>query len=336
MEVLDHFERAAVDAARARDELVWIDLERPSRETIDEVGALLGLHPLAIEDSENFGQRPKLDDYPATVLLVFFGACIGENRLPQLVEVHLHITATAIVTVRRTALPEFMEARQRVADRTVHSSEEAVYRVLHALSDSFLTPLRAMEDELDLLEDRALDDPDPGMRQRLLAIKHALLTLRQVVEPQRDLLASRRDVIEALPGFTNDDAHDYLRDVHDHLARTTQQIESVRELVANALDLYLSTVSNRLNEVMKRLTVVATIFLPLTFLTGFFGMNFGWMVDHITGAATFWLLGVGSSAGAGSAMWWFSARLERRREDLRRAAKPVLDPVRAIDESSQP
>ena len=153
------------------------------------------------------------------------------------VETHLYITAHAVVTVRRHDIPEVAEACKRVRQRDVKSSEEALYRILHALADSFVAPLRAVEDELDELEDRALDDPRPEMRRRLLEIKHSLLVMRQIVEPQRDLLASRRDVIEGLPGFTDDAAHDYLRDVHDHLARTTQQIESVRELVANALDL---------------------------------------------------------------------------------------------------
>ena len=320
--------RAAIDSG----EVFWVDLHNPPDAEVAEAGEQFGLHPLAVEDSQHFGQRPKLDDYPDSVLLVFYGARIGEDGLPEPVETHLYVTARAVVTVRRQEIPGVSEACQRMRERNVTTSEESLYRVLHALTDSFMAPLQTLQAELDRLEDEALDDPRPELRQRLLAIKHALLVLRQVVEPQRDLLAARRDVIENLPGFTHDGAHDYLRDIHDHLARTTQQIESVRELVANALDLYLSTVSNRLNEVMKRLTIVATIFLPLTFLTGFFGMNFGWLVGHITGAATFWLLGVGSTLAAAGAMWALSRHVERdaatgdvarrRRETVRRAGDP--------------
>ena len=115
-------------------------------------------------------------------------------------------------------------------------------------------------------------------------------------------------------------------------ARAEQIIDN---LVANALDLYLSTVSNRLNEVMKRLTVVATIFLPLTFLTGFFGMNFGWLVRNITGAATFWLLGVGSTLTAGLAMWAVSAKLERSAVAADRERRE-LGTVRAAGDPSAP
>ena len=326
VEVLDTLDADRIREVLNGDELLWVELRDPSQEDVARAGELFGLHPLAIEDTQHFGQLPKLDDYPGSVLLVFYGAHENDAGLPEPAEIHIYITAQAVLTVRRCDLPGLDDACRRVREREVKTSEEALYRVLHALAESFIAPLRTLENELDELEDRALDDPDPQMRQRLLAIKHSLLRVRQVVDPQRDVLASRRDVIESLPGFTDDMAHDYLRDVHDHLARTTQQVESVRELVANALDLYLSTVSNRLNEVMKRLTVVATIFLPLTFVTGFFGMNFGWMVDHIKSPAVFWLLGVGTSLVSGLSMWAVSARLERaaaaqtrkRRHDFRR------------------
>lgn len=332
MEVFETLDLKRIRAALDRGEVFWVDRLNPPDAEVAEAGAHFGLHPLSVEDSQHFGQRPKLDDYPDSVLLVFYGARSGADGLPEPVETHLYITARAIVTVRRDDLPGVSEACRRMRERTITTSEAALYGVLHALTDSFVEPLRAVDDELDRLEDQALDDPEPELRRRLLEIKHSLLVLRQVVEPQRDLMASRRQVIADLPGFTDDSTHDYLRDIHDHLARTTQQIESVHELVVNALDLYLSTVSNRLNEVMKRLTVVATIFLPLTFLTGFFGMNFGWLVRNISDAASFWLLGVGSTLAAGGAMWALSAKVERsaaagdparrRRRTVRRAGDP--------------
>ena len=335
MEVFDTLDTGAIRAAISEGHLVWVELSSPSDEDVARAGELFGLHPLAVEDTQKFGQRPKLDDYPGSVLLVFHGARGGDEGLPVSCEVHLYITAQAVLTVRRQDIPGLDDACRRVREREVTTTEEAVYRVLHALADSFTAPLRAVEDELDRLEDQALDDPQPQMRQRLLGIKHSLLMLRQVIEPQRDVLASQRDVIESLPGFTDDDAHDYLRDIHDHLARTSQEVEAARELVANALDLYLSTVSNRLNEVMKRLTVVATIFLPLTFLTGFFGMNFGWLVGNIKSAAAFWLLGVGSTLTAALSMFLLSRRLERdaarQVEGDRRArdVRPTRNPSRS-------
>ena len=117
--------------------------------------------------------------------------------------------------------------------------------------------------------------------------------MRKVVTPQRDMFARSIDQLAELPGLQLDE-RDYFRDVYDHLIRISDLIDSYRDLLSGATDLYLSTVSNRQNDVMKQLTVIATIFLPLSFITGFFGQNFGWMVRHITSGWTFWAIGVGT------------------------------------------
>ncbi len=118
--------------------------------------------------------------------------------------------------------------------------------------------------------------------------------MRKVVSPQRDLFARSIDQIAALPGLELDE-RDYFRDIYDHLIRISDLIDSYRDLLSGATDLYLSTVSNRQNDVMKQLTVIATVFLPLSFITGFFGMNFSFLVNHVIHATwTFWVLGIGS------------------------------------------
>ena len=118
--------------------------------------------------------------------------------------------------------------------------------------------------------------------------------MRKVITPQRDLFARSVDQIAELPGLTLDE-RDYFRDVYDHLIRISDLIDSYRDLLSGATDMYLSTVSNRQNDVMKQLTVIATVFLPLSFITGFFGMNFGYLVTNLIRAEwTFWVVGVGS------------------------------------------
>lgn len=274
-------------------------LQSPDDETLHTVGKLLGLNPLAVEDSCQFGQRPKIDDYPDSALLVFFGARsqgpeAGEDAgLPEPVEVHFHITAKAVLTVRRTDLTTLDGARRRIALQDVDTAEEALYRVLDALAASFADPLQEVERELDAIEDELLDSSRPQTRLRLLDIKHSLVRMRHVVDPQRDVLAGHRDLLDQLPGFHDPGAHNILRDLYDRLSLTSQQLDSVREMVSNALDLYVSAVSNRLNEIMKVLTIVATFFLPLTFITGFFGQNFGWMVEHVRSREAFLILGPG-------------------------------------------
>jgi magnesium transporter len=124
-------------------------------------------------------------------------------------------------------------------------------------------------------------------------LKRDLVTMRKVVTPQRDIFARSIDQLAALPGLQLDE-RDYFRDIYDHLIRISELIDSYRDLLGGATDLYLSTVANRQNEVMKQLALVATVFLPLTFLTGFFGQNFGWLVNHeLSSEAAFFGFGLG-------------------------------------------
>jgi magnesium transporter len=109
----------------------------------------------------------------------------------------------------------------------------------------------------------------------------------------RDIFSTRSDTLEQLPGLQKG-SHNYFRDIWDHLTRIAEQIDSYRDVLSSAMDVYLSSVSNRTNDVMKQLTIIATVFLPLTFVTGFFGQNFGWLVQRIDTAAAFWGLGVGA------------------------------------------
>jgi magnesium transporter len=182
--------------------------------------------------------------------------------------------------------------RDRFERHPEGSEQFIVYKVLDALADSFFPALEAMDEEIDALEDKVISHADEQQLQRIFELKKELVGLRRIVTPQRDLLARAIDEISDLPGFEAG-KRDYFRDVYDHMIRVSDLIDSYRDLLTGALDVYLSTVSNRLNAVMERLTIVATIFLPLTFLTGFFGQNFGWMVRHVSSFADFMIFGVG-------------------------------------------
>ena len=124
-------------------------------------------------------------------------------------------------------------------------------------------------------------------------MKRLLVGMRKAISPQRDTFARLTGGIADLPGFGQEDDR-YFRDIYDHLIRISDLIDTYRDLLTSSMDVFLSTVSNRLNVVMKQLAVIATIFLPLTFITGFFGQNFGWLVGHIGGLPTFLALGIGS------------------------------------------
>ena len=300
-----------------RDHFFWLDLTAPSHEDLAKLRELFGFHPLALEDTEHFGQRPKLDNYVDYVFLVFYGAWRHRAEDPEpLREVHLFISGKYLITVHRDPLPPLDQQRHQLDGRVLHSEQFLLYRVLDALTDSFFPLLAEMDEEIDELEAAVLVSPTDRQLQRLFSLKRQLVAMRKVITPQRDLFARSVDQIAELPGLELDE-RDYFRDVYDHLIRISDLIDSYRDLLSGATDLYLSTVSNRQNDVMKQLTVIATIFLPLSFITGFFGQNFGFEVTKLISPAwTFWILGSaacsppasGCSCSSGARVGFRSAR----------------------------
>nr|WP_239068128.1 magnesium transporter CorA family protein [Actinomadura bangladeshensis] len=271
-----------------------MDLLDPSVSDLNALREFVTIHPLAHQDTIEFGQRAKLDDYPESALLVFYGAEPQSAGRPRLVEVHLHISAEALVTVSREPLGALAEARRRASARPPSRAGDAVHSVLDASADSLLDSLDGFDDAIDSLQEALVEHATTAHRRRIFQLRRQLAEMHQIVVPQRDLLASGDDLINAIPGLDGDRdrAREDLRDVHDHLARATGLIGSYREQLASLLDLYVTEVSNRLNVTMKRLTLIATVFLPLSFLTGFFGMNFGWLLQQMTPMWTFFAFGI--------------------------------------------
>jgi magnesium transporter len=168
-----------------------------------------------------------------------------------------------------------------------------LYRIIDALVDSFFPILANFDDRIDELENQTFLHASDAQLQEIFAMKRLLVGMRKAVTPQRDLFAGLMGDIAELPGMTTE-AERHFRDVYDHLIRISDLIDTYRDLLTSSMDVFLSTVSNRLNVVMKQLAVIATIFLPLTFLTGFFGQNFGWLVRNTAGWTAFLVLGLGS------------------------------------------
>jgi magnesium transporter len=315
VQVLDKLDEALIAELRQRDEFFWLDLVAPSQEEIHEAGRVFGWHELAIEDTMKFGQRPKLDEYGTYVLLVFYGVHYTSDEAPP-VEVHIYISGESIVTVRPGSCMHLEDVKKRLADHTADVEEYIVYRVLDALTDSFFPLVQRIDEKIEAMEDQALSEPGADRLAEVFELKRELADIRRIVLPQRDLLASGGDLIQRLPGLSGDAAHDYFRDVYDHLVRISEQVDAERDSLTGVLEVWVSMRSLRMDELTTRLTVVATIFLPLTFLTGFFGQNFGWMVDHITSPLAFWGLGVGGMLLATTIAFVYVRRNETR-EQLR-------------------
>jgi magnesium transporter len=284
----------AINDHLARDHFFWLDLTSPGEHEIERLREIFGFHPLALEDTLHFGQRPKLDHYGDYIFMVFYGARIDSAEDPHLQEVQMFVSGKYLVTVHQEPLPALQDQLSRLEGQVLHSEQFLIYRVFDALTDSFFPPLARIDDQIDELEDAILAGPTEEQLQRLFAMKRTLVGMRKVVTPQRDLFARSIDQLADLPGLELDE-RDYFRDVYDHLIRISDLIDSYRDLLSSSTDLYLSTVGNRQNEVMKQLAIVGTIFLPLSFITGFFGMNFGWLVTTaIAPTWTFFVVGLGS------------------------------------------
>jgi magnesium transporter len=269
----------------ARREFFWLDLSNPDAQTLDQVGDVLKLHELAIEDTQEFGQRPKIDAYGDQLLLVYFGAALDDNGGPVPIEVHIHISNDFVLTVHRERCERFETVRATVEREPAENEELVVYRVIDGLTDAVLDVLEHVAGTVDEYEAQVFHRPKARERDGMAMLRRSLGSFRRLLVTQRQVFPRAAEEIVALPTLKGD-VSAYYRDVADHLSRAVDEVETARDNLQGILATYT-------NEVQERLTIVATIFLPLTVVTGFFGQNFAWMIGHIGAAAAFWGLGVG-------------------------------------------
>jgi magnesium transporter len=254
----------------------WLDLEGESNETLEQLRTGFDFHPLAIEDCQQFDQRPKLEEYQDHLFLVTQGFSCPSERLSKvgLHELHAFLGKDYLVTVHTDTLLPVDDVWRRVKTNpaAIGRGVDFVYYLLQSRMVEENQPLLdRITDELEEIEDRVLGRPAKRDLARIFALKRELIRLRKVLSPQRDMLAMlARRGDERVSERTSH----YFRDVYDQLVRINESIEANRDLLGNALEAYLSAVSNRTNEIMKYLTLLSAVFLPLAFVVGFFGQNF--------------------------------------------------------------
>ena len=288
-------------AALAGTEFFWLDLDDDASDgTVTELLSVhFGFHPLAVAAAEKFKQRPRFDDYDDFVYLVARGADPTDNGQA---EVHCFWNDRYVVTVHRGGCPAVQAVRDRIAKHKISATDSPpqiviVYLIMNALVDGFFPVLNDFDEKIDALEDDILKAPTEAQLGDLFDMKRALMNMRKVIAPQRDMMASINAGVADVPGMTNE-ATRYFRDLYDHLIRLADLVDSYRDLLSSVMDTHISTVSNRLNVVMKQLAIIATVFLPLSWLTGFFGQNFAFLVGHITTRWAFFVIGVGTEVVA--------------------------------------
>jgi magnesium transporter len=289
----------AIEQAVAAGTFFWLDLDIHDPGPDDDVTGLLTntfhFHPLAVEAADRFGQRPRIDDYGDFVQVITFGMA-GDGK--SVAEVHCFITEKAIISIHQGNCPALASVHERL--RNHHSAKVAApqlvicYLIMDTLVDSFFPVLSDFDDEIDNLESAILKNPTEEQLGTLFDMKRQILAIRKVVTPQRDMIGGLNSDMVTIPGMS-DEGSAYFRNLYDHLIRISEMLDGYRDLISGAMDTHLSMVSNRLNVVMKQLAVIATVFLPLGFLTGFFGQNFAWPIAHLQdGGLDFLFLGIGS------------------------------------------
>jgi magnesium transporter len=290
----DQVTRPNIERALKEDDLLWLDLEDTGPDTIALLREVFKLHPLAIEDAQEFNQRPKIEDYDDFVSLVAYGA---QGLDQPLAEVHAFYAEHFLVTVHRDPVPAIGHACTTLTRVPTTRRLLALYRLLDALVDSMFPFLASLDDRIDDLQDEIFVKPKQEQLSGLFALKRQLVDMRKLVTPQRDMVSTLLTGVVPIIGMTSDTER-YIRDLYDHLIRISDLVDSYRDLLGGSLEAYMSMVSNRLNDQMKQLTIIATVFLPLSFLTGFFGQNLGWLVNHIGSLTAFLIFGVGTEVAA--------------------------------------
>jgi len=268
------------DLLRGEGRVVWVDFSVPTKEDTAVLSSVFQFHPLSIEDCEARRQQPKIDDYRDYLFIMTHGvhpeSSTREFRTRQL---SIYLGRNYIVTFHkeksRSVIHTLESARKN--HRVISDGPGSVlYNILDFQVDQYFPVMDNFEKKIDEIEDRVFTSQTAVILEEVLTLKRALMRLRRISGHQRDILSRliRRE-------FALIDEHTAinLRDVFDHLVRITDLADTYRELVASVLDAHLSIVSNRTNDIMRALTVVATLFIPLTFIAGVYGMNFEYMPE---------------------------------------------------------
>jgi magnesium transporter len=248
--------------------LAWFDIADPNSTELDELARRFDLHELQIEDCRHRPQRPKTEDhdrYNFTIVKHIHNE--GELRFD---DVDLFLGPDFLITVRNRDSTFMDHVRTRVEQEQVDRRDRVFYMILDRVVDEYQPVLDKLADDIGEIEDVVLQQPEPATLARIFALRRELVDFRRVAGSMREVINS---VMRREKGLVGDDLDLYFRDVYDHIIRTVDMIETYRDLLSGALDIYLSAVANRTNEVMKVLTIWGTVALPLVVITGFFGMN---------------------------------------------------------------
>ena len=257
--------------------VTWINIDSVSdAQTVHAIGESFGLHPLVIEDILNTDQRPKLEDFGQYIYIVLKMLRLDPSDKTLLVEqVSLVLGPGFVLSFQELEGDVFELIRQRIRSAKGKirqmGPDYLIYSLIDAIVDGYFVVLERASDQIEIFEEELMDHPSANVLQSIHKLKRESLFLRKAVWPLREVIGSFQ---RAESELVSDQISLYLRDVFDHTIQVIDTTETLRDMLAGMVEIYLSSLSNRMNEVMKVLTIIATIFIPLTFIAGIYGMNF--------------------------------------------------------------
>ena len=257
--------------------LLWLDLDDPMSKSLDELGVRYGFHELAIEDCRHGIQPAKIDYYDGHSFIIINTTHYTDQPCELMLrEIDVFLGPDYVVTVHFGSSNAVADVEHRMATgakQLVHP-DQVLHAVIDTVVDRYLPTLDSIGDTIDRVEDDVLIRPDVKVLETIFDLKRGLLQFRRAVASQRELL---NVLIRDTSPLIRDEMHIYFRDVYDHAVRALDLVETYRDLMSGTLDIYLTQMANRTNEIVKALTILATITLPLTLVTGYFGMNFEYL-----------------------------------------------------------
>jgi magnesium transporter len=275
----------SIDACRPymkSESVTWINISGiHDVEMIQRLGDTFGLHPLALEDMVNTEQRPKIDDFEEYLFVVLKMVYPDQNLHDiQYEQVSLIIGPSYVISLQEVEEDIFDLVRERIKRGKgrirKRGSDYLAYSLIDMAVDQYFKVLEIFGEQIEILQDEVIEEPEPHSLGVIQSLRKEALFLRKSIWPLREIINT---MIRAESSLIREETLVYLRDVHDHSLLVLDTIETYRELLSGTLDIYMSNVSNRMNEVMKVLTIIATIFIPMTFIAGIYGMNFKFMPE---------------------------------------------------------
>ena len=284
-----HFQEREIEAVdeslQLKDQptVTWVNIDGIHQvEILEKLGRYFGLHPLVVEDILNMGERPKIEDF-GDYILIILKIPYQYNKISNEIEteqISLILGQNFVISFQEKERGVFNPIREQIRNGKGHirksGADYLAYALVDSIVDTYFIVLEQLGESMESLEEKLVTNPVPETLQTIHNLKREMILLRKSVWPFREIV-SRLEKEES--PLIQETTKIFLGDVYDHTIEVIETVETFRDMLASMLDIYLTSVSNKMNEVMKVLTIIATIFIPLTFITGVYGMNFRYMSE---------------------------------------------------------